>query len=143
VLVADFQIQFSLQSCTKTSIITPFKIVVLTDNKVLESEIKKTYPEFLYHRILTPQENLRYIEMQNFILKRANQLNMAQLTEEYFLSNKWLFPLNQSHIKTKLTKANSKYWTNPNYPYLELEGTIEIDMVKAFDYYYKMNFLSL
>lgn len=142
-LVADFQIQFSLQRFTNNTITTPFKIVFLTNQKTLESEVKARYSEFLYHRILSPQENLKYIEMQNFILKRANQLNLAQAIENYFIENRWAYPLTKEHIKTKITKGNSKYWTNKDFPYLEIQGEIEIDMNKAFDTYFKSKFMEI
>lgn len=139
-LVADFQIQFSLQRFTNNSIITPYKIVFLTNQKKIESEVKEAYSEFLYHKILSPQENLKYIEMQNFIVKRANQLSLSNQIENYFFENKWFYPLDRSQVKTKITKGNSKYWTNKDYPYLEIQGEIEIDMEKAFDLYYKNKF---
>lgn len=140
-LVADFQIQFSLQRFDKTSVATPFKIVILTDSKKIESELKITYPQFLYHKILSPDENLKYIEMKNFILKRANQLNLSQQIENYFFDNRWFFPLDKAHVQTKLTKCNSKYWTNKDYPYLEIEGEITLDLARTFNTYYSNKFI--
>jgi hypothetical protein len=140
-LVADFQILFSTQRFDKTSITTQFKIVFISDSKVLETELKAKYPEFLHHRVLSPTENLKNLEMQSYILKRSKELNLAQVCETYFLNNKWMYPLNQSHVKTVITKGNSKFWTNPLYPYLELQGEITIDMEKAFDFYYQNKFI--
>lgn len=136
--IISYTVDFGLSSYQGNVAVFPFSVVMQTNSKKIENYCKTTWPKLMTHQQYTPQDNLDKYKMYKYIkdsLTTADKNDIHKLAYD----RQWMTPLEYSNriSECKLTAFGCKLWSDPVTPYLELKGTISIDIIKLFGYYIK------
>ncbi len=128
--VQDFNINFGSQLLQNTDkLITPFKVIFQTSSKKIETHLKKNYSDFLSHRVLNISELSILLELKKYIKSNLDNSTLNEILN-YFFERYWLLPFSVldkiAYIEIK--EVNAKWWADINYPYIELEANIVLDL---------------
>lgn len=127
--VQDFKISFGSQLIYNDNLSIPFRMVMQTSSKKIETQLKEKWPEFLTSRILNIQELSTLLEIKKFIASNLSQQDIDDILD-YFFDRNWLLPFNknQNIFSIEIEQVNAKWWSDNEYPYLELDLKIVCDM---------------
>ena len=142
--IIEFKLSTPLAKWSYDNKVTvPFELVYQTNNKKIEKEVIVKYPFLLDKTImLTPQQKLKTYEMDSFIKKSLSIPDMTDIHQVLY-DRKWMdqISINQKLTEIQITKAEAGMWSDITAPYLEIKGTITLDIIKLFNYYLKNNLI--
>jgi hypothetical protein len=143
----DFNISFHNQSFSDTlsnkSISTKFKIIFQTTSKTIENYCMTNYPTLLTHKQYSADEIRQFIEMRNYISRSLTNAD-KDYVHKYFFDRGWLEPFKFN--RSKFTSIvfddyDAKMWADTSAPYLEIDGTITLDINKMLNEYISSRFI--
>lgn len=145
-IVQNFNIDFNSLVIKKDTATYSFSIVMQTESKEIEKYCFEKWNRLMYVTyILTPEDKLEQIKMESFIKKKLSTSAIDNKNiHKFFYDRSWFTPITQSDNITTiaLDDFDCKIWTNPEIPYLQLKGTISIDMNKLLEIYVRKAFIT-
>lgn len=140
--VKDFSIQFHTQLVKNNLITTDFKIVYQTENKMIEKYCMENYPDLMVYSQYTIEQLKRLQYMKSYIKKNLLKTDI-QTIENYFYEKHWFDPykISDGITNIKLINYDCKTWTEPDIPYLEIEGEVTMDLKKMLILCFNKNYV--
>lgn len=140
--VLSYLIDHSSTTYQKTEVTIKFECVVQTKSKKLEQHLMNTWPKLLTHQQFTHEDNIEHHKMINYIKNNLTQKDIDDIHELSYKRGWWNpFLFQNKQTKCELVNYRAKMWSNPNTPYLEVEGEIKLDFKKLLDFYIKQNWM--
>lgn len=144
----DFDIHFQTQSVivksNKKISETKFDIVFQTTSQSIEKYCKKNFESILRHKLYSQAEIQQLFAMRKYIENNLNESDKNYI-KNYFFEKGWIAPLkkNTKSISIALDEFDAKMWTDKELPYLEIKGTVKLDMEIMLDEYIKDKFIKI
>lgn len=121
----------------------PFSIVMQTRSQKVEKYCIATWPKLMTHEIYTMEDNLAKFKLYAYIKNHLTASDKKDI-HKIFYDRHWMTPLdfNDKGSELQLTEFGCKTWSNPAIPYLELKGTITVDLLKVLNLYIKKKWIT-
>lgn len=120
-------ISYNMQTFKKGIMEVPFEIVFQTSSKTIEKYCKETYPSLMTYSNYSMSQLTDLQKMRAYI--KVNLGSEVDEIHNYFYKKNLISPftIKTGLTKIKIIKCDCKTHTNPDIPYLEINGTITLD----------------
>ncbi|OQB40857.1 MAG: hypothetical protein BWY04_01176 [candidate division CPR1 bacterium ADurb.Bin160] len=137
----NLNIAYHNQTFRKGIMEVPFKIVFQTSSKSIEKYCKENYPKLMTYSNYSMQDNVDLQKMRAYI--KVNLGTEINEIHNYFYKNNLLNPFNikDNLTKIKIDRCDCKINTNPDIPFLELNGIISFDYDKMLKIYSEKKYI--
>jgi len=141
--IISYTIDFALSSIKGHLYIFPFSVVMQTQSLKIERYCKQTWPKLMTHEQYTPEDNLAQYKMIKYIKDSLTSSDLKDI-HKIIYDRGWIVPLDflDNISELALTEYRCKTWSNPTIPYLELKGTITVDLKKILSQYIKKQWIT-
>ena len=131
------------QTTNKGTVATyKFTCVVQTSSKKVEKYVKEKWPKLMTYAEYSAADRLEMFKMKDYLKANITQSDIDEVHELAY-ARSWFTPFyrNDKITKCVLTEFGAKTWSNPDVPYLELSGTITLDLKDLITFYIKQKWI--